>query len=331
MGKTVELDDRDEIRRIAESPDVEVRIRDAVVDAVAKSVSREFESTVREAVRNEVEAMSRPPVDNGVFAASTPDDIIGPKLSKTIRDEIVRYLKLYVNETIHDAVEELDVSGAIMDAVKNKVESIRNYDIESAVRSEARNLCRSLLEIVDGRCGKESDRDVGARVGLCDDSSETECRPECRDRLVKWIDVPTEMTYATESPRNDEILAYGTYRGVEIMVVGIRGSHMCGYVRVDGLLVNSPGISMSGFSWIECHGGVTYAEAGCHGKEGLWIGWDYGHDGDFVAEYYRYHGVLIGPRLTDVFCGRKWTVDEVVGECLSVVDQLLDSKNAEKL
>lgn len=323
MGKTVELDDRDEIAGIVSNPDVEIRIKDAVADAVAKSVSAKLESTIQMAVRNEVEAFARPVNDNGIFAASTPDDVIGPRLSKSIRDEIVRYLKLYVNETIHDAVEELDISGTVRDAVKNKVESIRNYDIESAVRSEAKNLCRSLLEIVDGHYGKESGTVCGERGERREVSPEADCHPSNREEQVKWIVPPMEMEYDTEHPRSDKILAYGSYRDVEIMVVGIRGSHMCGFARVDGLLDDSSDISSSELAWVDCHGGVTFVGNGCHGKKGLWIGWSYGHDGDFVAEYHRHRGVLMGPGLSDVLCGHKWTTEEVVEECLWVVDQFL--------
>ena len=77
---------------------------------------------------------------------------------------------------------------------------------------------------------------------------------------------------------------------------------------------------------IECHGGLTYSEPSLEFLEwsdkykcmvlssikDKWIiGWDYGHYGDYVATH---NGRDLG--------GKKWTTQELIDECKSVINQI---------
>lgn len=60
---------------------------------------------------------------------------------------------------------------------------------------------------------------------------------------------------------------------------------------------------------IEVHGGLTFSGK-LPGLDGLWFGWDYMHAGD-----YTYMPIYVS--ITD----KRWTTQEVVDECLRVIEQ----------
>ena len=60
---------------------------------------------------------------------------------------------------------------------------------------------------------------------------------------------------------------------------------------------------------IEAHGGLTFSGK-LPGLDGLWFGWDYMHAGD-----YTYMPIYVS--ITD----KRWTTQEVVDECLRVIEQ----------
>ena len=70
----------------------------------------------------------------------------------------------------------------------------------------------------------------------------------------------------------------------------------------------------------DVHGGVTYADkkVWLRGKwldardNCVWIGWDYGHAGDYTP-----HWDGAEPEIE-----HKWTTDEVAAECIKVIDHL---------
>lgn len=111
-----------------------------------------------------------------------------------------------------------------------------------------------------------------------------------------------------------ECIALGIYRGFQYAVYNIRGSHPCGYVNISGHeneLISSRDSSYDWdrFSWLDCHGGVTYAETNLSTfTGGYWIGWDYAHLGDYS------HGI-------DNFGICHYT-GEIVLECKHVINQI---------
>ena len=81
---------------------------------------------------------------------------------------------------------------------------------------------------------------------------------------------------------------------------------------------------------IEVHGGLTYSDIDCRtqeGNTGWWLGWDYGHFGDFTDTYLEiqmFNAILAGTQYEGASIGadKIWTVDEIVNECHSVIGQL---------
>ena len=71
---------------------------------------------------------------------------------------------------------------------------------------------------------------------------------------------------------------------------------------------------------IECHGGLSYSESWLRTSSstvyedgGWWIGWDYGHPGDYQ------------PHIPDTQLAKRWTTEELIEECKNVIDQLCES------
>ena len=68
-------------------------------------------------------------------------------------------------------------------------------------------------------------------------------------------------------------------------------------------------------------GGVSYqsADLPCvdpHGeRDHKFVGWDYSHAGDFEGYY-------IGDKRWERLDYKKWTTEEVVAECIRVIDQI---------
>ena len=132
-----------------------------------------------------------------------------------------------------------------------------------------------------------------------------------------------EMKYTCDL-ETKEILYEGEYKGYYFYIVSY-GIHPCAYIEIPknhrwfGRDYNDEELEN-----IECHGGLTYSDNLHHvlGKEkanGRWfIGWDYGHLGDFEGFYLddRFeYGVLKNDK--------KWTTEEIYKEVCDVIDQIV--------
>lgn len=119
------------------------------------------------------------------------------------------------------------------------------------------------------------------------------------------------ITYVVSPARR--CVAIGEYRKM-LWAVMDYGSHPCAYVRLP------KGHCLQGKDYmdipINCHGGLTYSSSSLKVSakkeiKGAWIGWDYSHYGDYCS---------ILPFLK----GKKWTTREIVAECKSVIDQIME-------
>lgn len=120
-----------------------------------------------------------------------------------------------------------------------------------------------------------------------------------------------EMKY--QATRKVEILEKGYYMGLLYYILNL-GTHPTAYIRVpkDNKLYGKEIEQID----INVHGGITYSEEGLYIKdgqviEGWFIGWDYGHYGDYLGfeETYR--------------TGRKkWTTEEIKREVCNACYQL---------
>ena len=120
-----------------------------------------------------------------------------------------------------------------------------------------------------------------------------------------------QMTYGNEK---SEILDYGTYKGVDYVIVNLRGYHPCAYVRTNNnYCVNDQDDSPAhcGFTF---YGGLTHwreYDPENYDKdffERKFIGWDFGHYCDY------------SPYFDD---GKKWTTEEVFENVKEVIDWII--------
>jgi len=123
-----------------------------------------------------------------------------------------------------------------------------------------------------------------------------------------------QMRLEHDWPPEEAVLKRWKHQGIEC-VVGRGSIALCGYIAVP-----------KGHPWygiwhadipLEIHGGLSFA---CRGtKDRWWLGWDYGHDGDWIGFY--------DPTTRKGYDlpGRIWTVDDVSVECERAVTQALSA------
>ena len=128
------------------------------------------------------------------------------------------------------------------------------------------------------------------------------------------------------------VLAHGYFESREFFILNIGGTHPCAYVNALPEDVANMGILEWGSyddvdPFVDAHGGVTYCE-NCLKAEGKtyignWLGWDYAHTGDYMystIDPYDFFGLR----------EHKWTINELLDECKSVIEDLKNLKNSNK-
>ena len=126
-----------------------------------------------------------------------------------------------------------------------------------------------------------------------------------------------EMVYSVKRLVAPKMIADGEYSGFHYYVLNL-GTHPCAYVDVTDTDLNGKNYNDID---IDCHGGLTYSEKYLLtvDKKGWFIGWDYAHYCDFAGyelnlpEHMRCNG-------------KKWTTQEIVDECKTVIDQIVSMK-----
>lgn len=116
------------------------------------------------------------------------------------------------------------------------------------------------------------------------------------------------------SDRKYEVIERNTYRGMDYLIIELRGEHNNGYVRIpEGHVLH--GIPYDGLL-INCHGGLTFSGDHLKGCEGWWIGFDCAHYGDLMlSEVDKKDCIKEGTYKTPEF---------VRTECKSIIDQIVD-------
>jgi len=100
-----------------------------------------------------------------------------------------------------------------------------------------------------------------------------------------------------------------TYRDIECVVLFVRQSHRCGYMKIPK---DSPFEELGYEDFpIEVHGGLTFKDkmSGEFKLDGEWLGFDCAHSGDVLTE--------INFDKNDHF----WTTEEVAAETEKMVDK----------
>ena len=122
-----------------------------------------------------------------------------------------------------------------------------------------------------------------------------------------------EMIY--ENNRTLEVLYKDTYKGYKYFIINY-GTHPCAYVELskDHPLYGIAYYDIEEMYNIKVHGGLTYSTDSFLLLDNTWIiGWDYAHCDDYstYAEQCSFLHYL-----------KKWTTEEIIDECKSVIDQL---------
>lgn len=130
-----------------------------------------------------------------------------------------------------------------------------------------------------------------------------------------------EMIYQSE--RTIDVLEDSTYKNYHYVVLS-HGIYPCGYVEVpkNNKLYGIDEVKIWDDYDINCHGDITYARNylvinnNQIYKDSWFIGWNYAH-------YIDYKGGMdwVSDAIT-----KKWTTTEIVAECKSVIDQLIEHK-----
>lgn len=123
-----------------------------------------------------------------------------------------------------------------------------------------------------------------------------------------------EMIYG-ERKKQPEVLYSGEYRGHRFAILNL-GSHPTAYIENKMNISDYDDFRLEN---IEVHGGFTFCDTGYWGNESekiSWLGWDYGHYGDFMGYYstdnpFYYHT-------------KQWTTAEIYKEVKSVIEQIIE-------
>lgn len=131
-----------------------------------------------------------------------------------------------------------------------------------------------------------------------------------------------EMVYSAE--RKNEILDTGFCFGLLYYILNL-GTHPTAYIKIPE---NSKYYKKDMYDIdIAVHGGITYAEDGLYADnrevQGWFIGWDYGHYGDYAG----YEEILPNNMRTN---GKKWTTEEIKKEVREACYQIINSKEVKE-
>lgn len=133
-----------------------------------------------------------------------------------------------------------------------------------------------------------------------------------------------DMIYSPQRLASPIVLATGSLRDYKYYVLN-QGTHPTAYVELP--------------EWhpffgnhyddipVEVHGGLTYSSHHlptiADDEEGrFFIGWDYSHYGDFTGFYLE----PIFQNHKDMFGGKTYTTNEMVYDCLMVINQLIEKE-----
>lgn len=128
-----------------------------------------------------------------------------------------------------------------------------------------------------------------------------------------------KMIYKAEE-HVKEILHSGSYKGYNFYIVSY-GIHPCAYVEIPkNHRWFGKDYDEEELETIQCHYGLTYADNLNHvlgkeqSKDRWFIGWDYGHTGDYEG-----YNEMLGFGLND----KKWTTKEIYEEVKNVIEQII--------
>lgn len=140
---------------------------------------------------------------------------------------------------------------------------------------------------------------------------------------MQEIMLPMQYFYNPQRPTDEfpaYVLATGEHKGYRYYVVNLNGRHPCAYIRVPRDEFPA-GLAYDALDQhFDVHGGFTYSEDSIlyapYRKDYWYIGWDYGHCGDYAGCYQN------EPKSSCLHDTKRWTTEEIVAECEACCEQL---------
>ena len=128
-----------------------------------------------------------------------------------------------------------------------------------------------------------------------------------------------EMIY--QSDRKREVLFQKNYKGYNYYILNL-GTHPTAYVEIpkESKYYNVEYNNID----VYVHGGLTYSDnfldiSETERLEGWFIGWDYSHYNDYSGIY---ETLDEWNEWFEARYFKKWTTEEIIRDCISVIDQL---------
>lgn len=132
------INGKDTIERIAADPDCRIRIKDALVDQVAKralkAINAELAGVIHDAADEVVQKMTNPEEDNGLFVRRK--NTYWPELSDDLIAKIKEAVRKEVFFTVREAIEQSDVFKEYHEVLKDRTDYLRKYDYDAAIKKE---------------------------------------------------------------------------------------------------------------------------------------------------------------------------------------------------
>ena len=122
-----------------------------------------------------------------------------------------------------------------------------------------------------------------------------------------------EMIYG-ERKENPDVLYSGEYKEHKFAILNL-GTHPTAYIEDKVGLSGYEDFRLDGVS---VHGGFTFYDTGYWGDEHKkisWLGWGYGHSGDFMGYYSTDYPFY--------YSSKQWTTAEIYEEVKSVIRQII--------
>lgn len=138
------INGKDAIERIAADPDCQIRIKDALVDQVAKralkAINAELAGVIQDAADEVVSKMTNPEEDNGLFVRRK--NTHWPELSDDLLAKIKKAVRSEVFHTVREAIEQSDILKEYREVLKDKTDYLRKYDYDAIIKREIRKKVR---------------------------------------------------------------------------------------------------------------------------------------------------------------------------------------------
>ena len=138
MKVKVQINDKKAVEELlANNPDIEIKIKDAIIDEVAKratkAINNALHSTVECAARREVEKFCS--ADNtSLFATDCWGDLkLNEATSKLIRDHVDRVLMEQVMEQIVSSPDMEQLRARLKSSINAEIDMVLSMDAEGAV------------------------------------------------------------------------------------------------------------------------------------------------------------------------------------------------------